>query len=246
MEDREIFVNGTSYLVKPYRDYGKNAIARVKNNIIYIKIPTHWGREFADKIATKLETRMVTAIAKGRCINSSPSFYHLNKVTVFGVDYKIEKTETNAKINRVRIIQNIIKLKIYNKLSDHEKKEVTDNLVRRALSRELLPLIISKVSDMNNRRFQSELGKVSIRQQSSRWGSCSLNNNISINFSLLFLPNEILEYVIVHELSHTKVRNHSKKFWQVVENVMPDFIEKRRWLKKEARKELVRMFNSKN
>jgi len=55
--------------------------------------------------------------------------------------------------------------------------------------------------------------KVSIREQRTRWGSCSYKNNISLNLKLVLLPEELIDYVILHELVHTRIHNHSKKFW---------------------------------
>ncbi len=55
--------------------------------------------------------------------------------------------------------------------------------------------------------------KVTIRNQKARWGSCSYKNNISLNIKLVMLPDELVDYVILHELAHTKISNHSKKFW---------------------------------
>ena len=54
---------------------------------------------------------------------------------------------------------------------------------------------------------------VSIREQRTRWGSCSHKNNISLNLKLVLLPKELIDYVILHELVHTRIHNHSKKFW---------------------------------
>ncbi len=55
--------------------------------------------------------------------------------------------------------------------------------------------------------------KVCIRNQKTRWGSCSHKNNISLNVKLVLLPKELIDYVMLHELVHTRIRNHSKKFW---------------------------------
>jgi len=76
-----------------------------------------------------------------------------------------------------------------------------------------------------------EYGKVSIRKQKTRWGSCSSQNNISLNQNLLHLPDELIDYVLLHELTHTRVKDHSPSFWNELKTVCPDAKEKRRLLK---------------
>ena len=60
--------------------------------------------------------------------------------------------------------------------------------------------------------------KVIIRNQKTRWGSCSSKNNISLNMKLVLLPDELMDYVILHELVHTRIPNHSKEFWAELDN----------------------------
>lgn len=74
-------------------------------------------------------------------------------------------------------------------------------------------------------------GRISIRSQKTRWGSCSTSGNISLNYKLMKYSPRIIDYVIIHELCHTKQMNHSKKFWKHVEAIVPDYKEIKRELK---------------
>ncbi|MBS6263881.1 MAG: M48 family metallopeptidase [Clostridium sp.] len=74
-------------------------------------------------------------------------------------------------------------------------------------------------------------GRVSIRDQRTRWGSCSGKGNLNFNWKLSLVPDEILDYVVVHELAHRIEMNHSVNFWREVEKILPDYREQRMWLK---------------
>ena len=70
-----------------------------------------------------------------------------------------------------------------------------------------------------------------MRNQKTRLGSCSSNGNLNFNNRLLFVPKELVDYVVVHELAHRKEMNHSNAFWNVVEKYMPDYEERRKKLR---------------
>lgn len=74
-------------------------------------------------------------------------------------------------------------------------------------------------------------GKISIRLQSTRWGSCSANGNLSFNCLLVIMPEEILDSVVVHELCHRKHMNHSKEFYEEIYRFFPDYERCNKWLK---------------
>ena len=74
-------------------------------------------------------------------------------------------------------------------------------------------------------------GKITIRNQKTRWGSCSQIGNLNFNCHLMEMPTEILDYVVVHELCHRKQMNQSRLFWMEVEKVLPDYQVRQRWLK---------------
>lgn len=73
--------------------------------------------------------------------------------------------------------------------------------------------------------------KITIRDQKTRWGSCSSNGTLSFSFRLMLAPPRVLDYVVVHELCHLTHMNHSKEFWNMVENILPDYKEHKKWLK---------------
>ncbi|MDD5272957.1 MAG: M48 family metallopeptidase, partial [Methylovulum sp.] len=75
---------------------------------------------------------------------------------------------------------------------------------------------------------------VIIKTQKSRWGSCGIHNDININWLLIMAPPEVLEYVVVHELCHIQVRNHSAQFWALVAEHLPDYQSPRQWLKQQG------------
>ncbi|HEX2868348.1 MAG TPA: SprT family zinc-dependent metalloprotease [Ignavibacteriales bacterium] len=83
-------------------------------------------------------------------------------------------------------------------------------------------------------RYGFYVNRISIRAQKTRWGSCSRGNNLSFNFRLMAYNTDIIDYVIVHELCHTKEMNHSKRFWDLVEKIVPEYKALRKELKKVA------------
>ena len=83
--------------------------------------------------------------------------------------------------------------------------------------------------------YASEMGvtynRIFIKEQKTRWGSCSSSGNLNFNWKLILIDEELLDYVVVHELAHRKQMNHSQQFWQEVEKILPDYKERRRRLK---------------
>lgn len=74
-------------------------------------------------------------------------------------------------------------------------------------------------------------GRISIRSQKSRWGSCSSAGNLNFNWHLVMMPSKVLDYVVIHELAHRIEMNHSKQFWEIVSNVCPEYKLRKLWLK---------------
>ena len=109
-------------------------------------------------------------------------------------------------------------------------RPAAEKCLRAAAERELIPRLLELA------RSQSlTVKRISIRNQRSRWGSCSHSGAIALNFRLVQAPDTIRDYVLIHELMHLKQQNHSRRFWRLVESAYPDFRAAERWLRTAGR-----------
>jgi predicted metal-dependent hydrolase len=83
-----------------------------------------------------------------------------------------------------------------------------------------------------NSFYNFKINRVAIKNTKSRWGSCSSKGNLNFNYKIIFLKPVLADYLIVHELCHLKELNHSKRFWALVKETLPDYVELNKKLKK--------------
>ncbi|MEL7123178.1 MAG: M48 family metallopeptidase [Bacteroidota bacterium] len=124
-----------------------------------------------------------------------------------------------------------ITLKIPTTLPQEQESKHFKRILSKTIGSHQLPEITARVNHINNVHFNYEIKNVRLKYNSSNWGSCNRDGVVSLSTRLLFAPQEVIDYVIIHELAHIKVFNHSSNFWELVENRMPDYKEKEKWLK---------------
>ena len=112
-----------------------------------------------------------------------------------------------------------------------ERRQFADLRPFREAKSDALRFATQRVAELNT-HYGFTYRNVSVRNQKTRWGSCSKRGNLNFNYRILYLPPHLADYLIVHELCHLKEFNHSRKFWQLVEKVFPEYCELRRELKK--------------
>ena len=121
-----------------------------------------------------------------------------------------------------------------------------DLLCTQGVTRLLLPGYVDSEREKLVERIRSRVnhyaplmgvhpGRITIRDQKSRWGSCSSAGTLSFNYRLMMAPPRVLDYVVVHELCHLTHMNHSKDFWNMVERILPDYKESKNWLKEHGK-----------
>jgi predicted metal-dependent hydrolase len=146
----------------------------------------HSRRAKRVSISVKALRGVRVAVPPSVSFNKALEFVHLKKEWIQRHSVKIEQNENRKKafIDRLLAIDKA-----------DARKRLTDRLYHLA------------------KEHGFTCNKVSIRKQKTRWGSCSHNNNISLNLKLVLLPKELIDYVMLHELVHTRIHNHNKKFW---------------------------------
>jgi len=159
----------------------------------------------------------------------------INTLYIYGKEFQIIINENanraSGKANFLKK-ENTIQLELPS-LTDHmERSKMIKSLLSRICGQLFINDITKRVHHINDKCFKKEIKQVRLKYNKSNWGSCSSNNNINLSTRLLFAPNDVIDYVIIHELAHLYEMNHSPKFWNIVAQVMPSYKEKEQWLKK--------------
>jgi predicted metal-dependent hydrolase len=113
------------------------------------------------------------------------------------------------------------------KVLEAKRPAHVDAALKDQARRELPPRLLQLAADNG-----LSVTRVTIRDQRSRWGSCSRTGHIALNYRLMLMPAEVRDYILVHELMHLRQPDHSRKFWRHVEAACPHFRDAERWLRK--------------
>ena len=147
---------------------------------------------------------------------------------ILNIEYK-DKASSSAKLKGDDIY-----LCLSSRLSKQEQNRQISTLLSRCVAHKRLPELKEKINSLNKKHFNQKINNICFKNHKSKWGSCSHKGNINISTRLLFAPDEVLEYVCIHELAHLIEHNHSKRFWALVEKAVPDYKEKQKWLKEKG------------
>ena len=166
-----------------------------------------------DWIRSNRKTMSIQIKTDGKVIVRTPYGISKYQVQMF-IEEKKQWIEKHLKEISERQMSNKI-------LSEEERLKG----VQKALC--VIPERVEYFAEMMNVTY----GRITIREQKTRWGSCSSEKNLNFNWKLILAPPEVLDYVVVHELCHRLEMNHSPRFWAQVERVLPDYKVSRKWLR---------------
>lgn len=141
----------------------------------------------------------------------------------------------NTKVGRrhlLKLSSNLVKPQIKEGViyAPESEIKIAENLVKKALEIEAKQYL-SPLIDSNIKRTNLKPQIIKFRYMKTQWGSCTSKQKISLNSALIYLPDDLIEYVIIHELCHLKYLNHSRNFWQLVQQHLPNYSHLRQGLK---------------
>ncbi|GAB4287145.1 MAG: hypothetical protein Kow0081_4990 [Candidatus Dojkabacteria bacterium] len=152
-------------------------------------------------------------------------YKHNSKIKILSKEFVV-RFEKN-KMLRPRVLVLGSEIKVFS----GELNKASQSIILRNWLIEYAREFIEKRVDFYATKNNFSFNKISIKEQSSRWGSCSSKKNLNFNWKLILTSRPCLDYVVVHELCHLREMNHSKNFWNLVENIMPDYEIHRRSLR---------------
>jgi predicted metal-dependent hydrolase len=233
-----LVVDGAVYPLKIHYETRRNCAASIRATSINIRIPAGYSQKLRAEYVGKM-TDWAVAKLRGNPNSQRPSQQKVysdgDTLDVGGNIYTISISLENRKTCAARIDGNDIRIKIPSDLLEEEKNKKISALISLAIARKRLPELEEKIRALNAKHFNAGVKNISFKNSKTRWGSCSRAGNINISTRLLFAPDDVIEYVCIHELAHLIEHNHSPRFWSLVAGAAPEYKDKRKWLRNNGR-----------
>ncbi len=228
------FVPKIEYKIIRNKKLTGNISLGIKNGEVIVRAPFWVPKNIIDNFVVSKNNWIKKALEKTSPPLHTKNYSHGEEHLLFGQNYQLDIELVETPVRTVVSKDNTrLNVKIYKHFDETKKtQEIKD-----ALLRFYLEVGIGYITDKVN-YYTKELGveysKIDIKKVSSIWGSCSGKNVLSFNRKLVMAPNEITDYVIIHEVCHLRERNHSSRFWGLVFKYDRYYKEHRRWLFKNS------------
>ncbi len=198
-------------------------ILRVRpDGSLRITVPRGGSRDEALRFAEQQRSWIERERARVRAEHAPSTWHDGTRICLHGVEHTVRVAADGASAEYAGRVVRID--------GEADVRGAIEADMKRLARAELIPRLHELA-----RRHEVSVERVLIRNQRSRWGSCSPSGVIALNFRLVQMPPEIRDYVLVHELMHRRQQNHSRRFWRLVEGACPGFREAERWLRTRGR-----------
>lgn len=210
----------------------KNSYISIKDGVVTIKVPNKTSEKTIEELIEKRAEWIIKNVEKQKTSAKMPKKYIDGEVfKVLGKDAVLQISYENIKKSKLNywLGKFIVTLP-----KEYENNEKTSYEVKKVIDKFYTQLAVKEI-DRAMRKMTLKVGiapnSYKIKNLKSTWGNCSTSANISISKSVVMYSRHAIEYVCLHEICHLQNMNHSKKFWSMVQNYMPDYKEAEQELK---------------
>lgn len=238
-EVQSLAINGCEVPVHIHYEARINSRVAITKRGVVLRISRYLSKidkskqitEFKNWALKKLHQRPELYLSQKR------DYYSGRIIAVRDKSFVIDLCFSDAATSTGVLENDTFKIHISTLLSEEQMENTISRLINKCIARLMNSWIHERLTYLNELHFpQKKFRTLKLKYASSLWGSCSHEGNITISTRLLFAPDSVIDYVLVHELAHLIVPNHSKTFWEVVANVIPDFEASESWLKEHGRR----------
>lgn len=239
MRQEILEVNGIKYPLSIHIEDREKAKVSISRKSIHIKVPRSLTREeiFRQIIEMKQWARKKLLENPEKFSSFISKEYRNGDVLRVGADEYVLHIDFKPKSgSSAKITGNDIFLVISSNLPEEEKSRHISVLLSRCVAKNKYPEMQKRIRALNEKHFSQNIKGIFFKYNQSNWGSCSKDGNVNISTRSLFAPDGVIDYVCIHELAHLIEQNHSERFWSLVERAMPDYRDKKKWLRENGDK----------
>ena len=198
---------------------------KIVDNTFILTSPKNISQKFLMSFIEKKKDWVVERLEKSK---NRKSLINQDSIIYLGQEIKINIIESPLLINGgyCEIVNNIF----YITISKNYTNEMLTKIIKDWYKKQCLNLVQERVA-LYAKKYNLNYSKITIKEQKTVWGTCNQNNDLTFNLRIMMFRPEIIDYLVVHELSHTVHKNHSVKYWQFVESILPNYKELEKNLK---------------
>lgn len=153
------------------------------------------------------------------------------KFEIGGQTFLLDIKRVNRESGSIKLSgAEILRLEIPDR-ENYDEQKLIKSLLIKFCQKYFYSDIVRRVIYYNEKFFRKQIGSVKLKYNKSNWGSCSTGQNLNFSVRLYFATDDVIDYVVIHELAHLVEMNHSDRFWKIVEDIMPDYKHKEKVLK---------------
>lgn len=235
----EINVQGKPYPVEVVIEPRRGSRFSITRKRIIMRIPIGASADVVRQELARLQLWVSELVVKkpNTLAHFAEKEYKTGQVLTVGArQYFLDLVVEERASHTGKLVGNTIALRLSNRATGKQQHKAIQTLLSRVVAGDFYPEVVRRVHDINTQTFNRPIKKIYLKHNHSNWGSCSRDGNVNLSTRLLFAPIDVQQYVILHELAHLVELNHSDRFWKLVEQHMPDYQNKEKWLKEHGGK----------